>query len=231
VAPRSTAPTTSAAPTAAAPGATAAPAAAGPAADPDEAWARAFNPGQDEAAAWRALAALWGANLGPGDACSAAATAQLRCVRGRSSLAQLRQFDRPAWLRLVDAQGRVSPVLLLQLGPDTATLQLPGGAQTLPLAQLARFWRGDYGTLWRSPPAYREGDNPLANPELRAWVQQRLPLAPAPGAGDDALRAAVAAFQLQQGLTPDGVPGPLTLMQLARADGGAGAEPRLVLAR
>jgi general secretion pathway protein A len=43
---------------------------------------------------------------------------------------------------------------------------------------------------------------------------------------DAALRARVQAFQLSQGIQPDGRAGPTTFMQLARA-AGSGREPRL----
>ena len=197
-----------------------------------EALVTAFTTASDEASAWRALARLWGAApLPPGDACAAAASVQLQCLRGRGSLAQLRQFDRPAWLRLVDPQGRTAPVLLLQLAADTATLQVNGQPMAVPLAELAPWWRGEFATLWRAPVAYREGESPLASAEVRAWLQRRLPGLPAAPAAvsDEALRNAVASFQLSQGLTPDGLPGPLTLMQLARGVEGPQAEPRLWL--
>jgi len=60
-------------------------------------------------------------------------------------------------------------------------------------------------------------------------LAQRLPAGDGQAAssptGREGLRARVAAFQMAQGLTPDGVAGPLTLMQLARA--GGSDEPRL----
>jgi general secretion pathway protein A len=60
---------------------------------------------------------------------------------------------------------------------------------------------------------------------MRAWLRERLAAA---GLADDAvpLRQRVRAFQVAAGLEPDGVPGPLTLMLLARQGGGE-REPRL----
>jgi len=191
----------------------------------------------DESAAWRALAGLWGAQIGPGEPCGAAARQSLQCYRSRGGLAPIRQLDRPGVLKLVDERGRVAHVLLTALGDDSATLNIAGVERSVPLAQLARLWRGDFATLWRAPPGYREGDIAAAGGALGGWVEQRLAridghgaLVRADGEGalaaaDEALRSRVFAFQLAQGLTPDGLGGPLTLMQINRASGID--EPRL----
>jgi general secretion pathway protein A len=182
----------------------------------------------DEAPALRALAALWGVTLGPGDPCTTAATRSLRCLRIRGGIATVRQIDRPGVLRLVDDRGRAVHALLTGAGADRATLNVNGIDVSLPLSELARVWRGEYATLWRAPAAWREGDVASSTPEGAAWVSERLatiegPTSPAPG--KDALGARIAAFQLAHGLTPDGLAGPLTMMQLARAS--QDDEPRL----
>ena len=180
----------------------------------------------DEAAAWRALARFWGAALGPGEPCSVAASQSLLCFKSRGGLAEVRRLDRPGIVRLVDARGRTAHALLTAFDGEQATLAVGGIATRVPLAELAQVWRGDFSTFWRAPPGYREGD--IASTGVgTAWLAQRLPAddkAPS-GPGRDGLRNRVAAFQLANGLTPDGVAGPLTLMQLART--GGGDEPRL----
>jgi general secretion pathway protein A len=182
----------------------------------------------DEAAALRRLAALWDTTLGPGEPCAAALARSLRCLRVRGGIATLRQLDRPGVLRLVDERGRVAHALLTGAAGDQATLNVGGADVVVPLAELARVWRGDFATFWRAPAAYREGDVVNGTVEGAAWVAERLAavdggavLAP----GKDALHARIAAFQLAHGLTPDGLAGPLTLMELGRA--GQDSEPRL----
>ena len=179
----------------------------------------------DEAAAWRALARLWGAALGPGEPCTVAASQSLLCFRGRGGLAEVRRLDRPGIVRLVDARGRVAHALLTAFNGEQATLGIGGVETTVPLAGLAGVWRGDYATFWRAPPDYREGDI-TATAAGSAWLAQRLSASDGQAdSGREALRSRVATFQLAHGLTPDGVAGPLTLMQLARASGSD--EPRL----
>ena len=181
--------------------------------------------GSDEAAAWRALARFWGASLAPGEPCTAAAVQSLLCFRSRGGLAEVRQLDRPGIVRLVDGRGRTAHALLTAFNGEQATIAIGGVATTVPLAELARVWRGDFATFWRAPPGYREGDI-TGTAAGSAWLSQRLAASDGQAAAApnrEALRARVATYQLAHGLTPDGVAGPLTLMQLARG----GDEPRL----
>jgi len=181
----------------------------------------------DEATAWRALARFWGTSLGPGEPCTAAASQSLLCFRSRGGLAEVRQLDRPGIVRLVDARGRTAHALLTAFNGEQASLGIGGDVTTVPLAELARVWRGDYATFWRAPPGYREGDV-TSTAAGSAWLAQRLAAGDgqAPSApSQEAMRSRVATFQLANGLTPDGVAGPLTLMQLTRA--GGSDEPRL----
>jgi general secretion pathway protein A len=181
----------------------------------------------DEAPAWRQLAGLWGASLGAGDPCSAAPQQLLRCYRTRGGLGPIRQLGRPGILKLVDAGGRTTHVLLVGLSDDRATLRFGNLEQTVPLTRLARVWRGDFATFWRTPPGYREGER-VGSERMVPWLEQRLALidpSTPPPLGEGALRSRVFAFQLAHGLEPDGQAGPLTMMTINRASGVE--EPRL----
>jgi general secretion pathway protein A len=129
-------------------------------------------------------------------------------------------------LRLSDERGRVAYALLTGLAGDDATLSIGGVERTVPVGELARWWRGEFATFWRTPPGYRQGE-PTSR-ELARWITQQLNRIDGQDAaqtGEAALRTRIVAFQLAQGLTPDGVAGPLTLMQLNRF--GGIDEPRL----
>ncbi|MBL8361168.1 MAG: hypothetical protein JNN18_11810 [Rubrivivax sp.] len=189
----------------------------------------------DEALAWRALAMAWKTPLGDGDVCGRAASAAgLACFRTRGGLAAVRQLDRPGLvlLRQREAAREMPPVvaLLVALDERGATLQTQGRHWRLSLAGLATVWKGDFATLWRTPPGWRElaataaASAPAMPASTRAWVNERLAGA---GLGDATLplRERIWAYQVAQGLPPDGRLGPLTMMQLGR---GAGpAEPAL----
>ncbi len=191
---------------------------------------------RDERDAWRALAPLWqltldAASASPADAadpCGAAQRSGLQCFRSPSStLALIRQLDRPGILTLRGTDDRPVYALLTGLTPTSATLRIGDGSESISLVSLATLWRGEFATFWRAPPGYagkrvEPGSGPLA-----VWVAERLATlqgAPAP-TNDSAWKARVASFQLSQGLKPDGIAGPTTFMQLNRA--GGVDEPRL----
>jgi general secretion pathway protein A len=192
---------------------------------------------RDETEALRELAPQWRVAPGAGDPCAATASPQVRCFRAHAGgLALLRLLARPSVLALRDGQDRPVYVLLAGLGHDEATLQVGKTPLQVPLPLLTTAWRGDFTTFWRAPPGYTV---PLAMGAQGALVdavaaqlaaQQRAP-APAPARPfDAALRARVAGFQMTQGLAPDGVAGPTTLMLINRAAGVdepwlAGVEP------
>ena len=181
----------------------------------------------DEQDALRALAPEWQLRLGDGDPCAVAAEQDVRCFRAHGGLALLRLLARPSVLALRDAQDRSVYVVLAGLGHDEATLLVGKAPLQVPLTLLTTAWRGDFTTLWRVPAGYSV---PLALGSHGALVDAvgaqlaagQGASAPAPDRAFDAtLRSRVAAFQLAQGLTPDGVAGPTTLMQINRASGVA----------
>ncbi|MDE2081828.1 MAG: hypothetical protein KGI90_10780 [Burkholderiales bacterium] len=178
--------------------------------------------GSDPERAWRELALRWNVAIGEGPACVAAAQAQLACYRSAGGgLAALRQLARPALLTLQAADGTPRYALLTGLGAGDATLAVGRQSFVLSLSALAQVWRGDFATFWHVPPGWHDGAAP--GPALRDWIEARL--RSAGQAGPAPLRDRVWAFQLAQGLRPDGIPGPITLMRLNRVAGVA--EPRL----
>lgn len=183
----------------------------------------------DEAAALRALAGLWGVKLGAGDPCELAARQSLHCYRSRGGLGPIRQLERPGILKLQDERGRVAQVQLTGLSEDGAMLGIGATQATVPLNQLAQVWRGEFTTFWRAPPGYRAGELAGASSVLAPWLREHLAAIDPAGTmpvGGQGLKARVFAFQLAQGLEPDGLAGPLTLMQLNRASGVE--EPQLL---
>lgn len=190
---------------------------------------------RSEAQAWRELATAWKASLGEGDACQAAARQQLQCFKSDDGgLALIRALARPGVLTLYDEAGRPAFVLLTELGSDHASLRgADGSLQTVTLGALAKAWRGEFATLWRTPPAYGGKVVPGQSGPLVDWMAHQLARAngeappSGPRAVDAALLERVSSFQLAHGLRPDGKVGPMTLMHLNRVAGVD--EPRLQL--
>ncbi len=187
-------------------------------------------------------------------ACQALSQSGLRCLQmPRAALPVLRQLDRPGIVTLrrssadLGAESEaVGYALLIGLDDKTATLAAPGDlklAAVVPLDLLATRWRGAFDTLWLA--AAGEGESGAA--DRAALARQLAELQQSkesgnlgePGKAIDASSATAASkgapaldqhdviyrFQLAHGLTPDGLAGPLTRMQLNRATNVA--EPRL----
>jgi len=180
---------------------------------------------RDERDALRALAPEWQLQLGAGDPCAAAAEHDVRCFRAHGGLALLRLLARPSVLALRDAQDRPVYVVLAGLGHDDATLLVGKTPLQVPIALLTTAWRGDFATFWRVPAGYSVplaigSQGVLVDAVGAQLAEGQGASAPAPDhVYDAAMRTRVAAFQQVQGLTPDGVAGPTTLMQINRASG------------
>jgi general secretion pathway protein A len=179
---------------------------------------------------------------------------QVNCFRGIGTLATLWQLDRPMVLKLSEASSTEptepdldkasSPVqaassakvrfaVLTALDAQHATLGDQNHTQRVPLAQLAQIWQGEFSTLWRAPEGYSAAAAATPSSPVRQSLLKRLALAPghvpatpSPGRSNEVdFSTRVQAFQKTQGLPADGIPGPVTLMQLNRANGVT--EPRL----
>jgi general secretion pathway protein A len=110
-----------------------------------------YHDSTDPDSAFQQLLALWSASYVPGkiDGCSQALTQGLRCLVQRGSFAQLRLLNRPAILMLSDEGGAAFQVVLRGLHEDTAQLQIGAQTATVGVAELARYWFGDFVLLWR----------------------------------------------------------------------------------
>ena len=181
--------------------------------------------------AWVDLGAMWHAKLSAQTPCDDAAVAHLACFRSADGLSVIQRLGRPGIITLEDDQGQAVQALLTGLGPQSATVRLGNTTQTISLAALAKRWQGDFATLWITPPQYQRKLTPGAKGPAVDWLATRLaslhnePAPPPKQPFDAELQGKVRAFQLTQGLKPDGVAGSTTLMQLNRATGVA--EPRL----
>jgi general secretion pathway protein A len=184
---------------------------------------------QDINPAWHELAQVWKLPAMHDAPCLAAELKPWQCHQvGKLTLPQLRQLGRPGILTL--QTGSNSPVyaVLVGLSERSATVQIGGQQHVVNILSLGKLWQGDFSTYWKPPAGYTSGlSSGRAKPALVDLVQQLTLLegastvatpASAPLLDSD-LKDRVRAFQRTQGLTPDGLPGPLTLMQIERASG------------
>ena len=181
-----------------------------------------------EAAAWRELGPLWDQPLTGDDPCATAQALGLQCFRtARMSLHGLRQLDRPGILTLQLADGPAR-ALVTALDTDSVTLQVDTQRWRLGLDALSTVWRGDYATLWRTPPGTTDRIGNVGSGPAAQWVDERLQGLQASGqlpAGAQDFSARLQAFQQGQGIDGGGKVTPTTFMQVNRLSGVP--EPRL----
>jgi general secretion pathway protein A len=164
------------------------------------------------------------------DACRQAAALGMRCYAARGGLADLRLLDQPILLRLQDGAGTAYSVTVLGLDARTASVSIAGEERRVPLAALAEAWSGRYLVLWKAPAGFGDAVSAGQRGPATDWVRQALARLDGDHDGeagdfDDALARRVRAFQLGEGIQPDGVVGPVTAIRLNARLGQGG--PRL----
>jgi general secretion pathway protein A len=179
---------------------------------------------------WQLDARADGADLG----CEFGRAAGLRCLARTGTWTVLRRLNLPAILQLVTPDARKHYVVLTRLDGERATLQIDERRITLPTVDVERFWDGPFVMIWKSPVL---GPIPLQvgmRGQDVIWLRRRLGAldgltGEAARLYDEDLRQRVAAYQLTESLSPDGMAGEETLVRLgatASANGPALLEAR-----
>jgi general secretion pathway protein A len=182
-------------------------------------------------AAFASLFRMWGAEYrtGNGLGCTQASVQGLTCVWQRGSLAQLKLFNRPAILSLVDEANSLRQVVLAGLDGGQAKLLIGASEVEVPVAELADYWFGEFLVLWRPQSSelrpLRAG---MRGDDVR-WLRQGLeqlgglPASSPPRDVFDAdLQRLVEDFQRSKRLSVDGVAGIQTQLVLDAALGAPG---------
>jgi general secretion pathway protein A len=170
--------------------------------------------------AMAALLNLWGLEyLSDGQSgCAQAEAAGYSCLSQRGSWGNLKQFDRPAVLTLVDARGQTHNVVLTSIEGQTVELSIGGVMVTHPISEVSDMWLGQYMLLWRPPSGVSVSMAPgLRGPNV-LWLRQSLAeidaryLTDSPNSDvfDEDLQQNVRAFQRDHRLDVDGVAGQQT---------------------
>jgi general secretion pathway protein A len=105
--------------------------------DPDNAFTQLFK--------------LWKASYVAGevDPCTQAQQQGLQCLMQRGSFGQLRHYNRPAILMLNDPKGGSHQVVMATLTDERAQIDLGGSRRDVSIAELSRYWYGDFVLLQR----------------------------------------------------------------------------------
>jgi general secretion pathway protein A len=184
--------------------------------------------------AYQSLLKQWGFIYKPnnGSVCQQAEAHGLRCLDAQGSLSNLLRLNRPAVLRLFDDQGRKFYATLKALRGQTAIFVVGTKTRTVDVKDIALRWLGDYTLLWRTPLNYQVAIKPGDQGPVVQWIDKQLAIIQKRTAQprknvvfDDELVRQVKKFQLAEGLVPDGIVGPQTLIHLNTAAGSS--EPLL----
>ncbi len=183
-------------------------------------------------AAWTGMLAAWAVDLPASvkpDFCDFARQYGLLCLEEQGNWNGLRQFNRPAILRLTAPDGSRIPVFLRHLDGPEVELVMGNALYRTTVAQVDRYWYGDYTLLLQATPAgslyLRMGDR---SPDVN-WLRKQLEIAqgtaiPATDVNlfDFALQKQVLEFQRSRGLIADGIVGKNTLIHLNSSAGREG---------
>lgn len=176
--------------------------------------------------AYTKLFRLWGATYTKGgiDACVQASQQGLECLAQKGSFAQLRLYNRPAVLMLVDETGTARQLVLTALGDEEAWVDLGEAKRAVGIAGLAKIWYGDFLLLWKpASPQAKDLVAGMRGDDVR-WLRRsletlagRTPQADVSDFYDADLAVMVQEFQRARRLNVDGIAGLQTQIALDAA--------------
>ncbi|MEW6585205.1 MAG: AAA family ATPase [Nitrospirota bacterium] len=168
--------------------------------------------------------------------CRIAQNSGLSCLEGMAGIEELRRMDRPAVLKLYDGRGEKFYAALVGLQDRTAAFSVGSKTMIVDLAAVKKQWLGEYALLWRPPGNYEGSIRPGDKGEQVVWLNRQLSSLTGSTAREqqkdeytDSLVKEVKKFQIANGLMPDGIVGPQTIIRINNAVGSD--EPRLVRKR
>jgi general secretion pathway protein A len=151
--------------------------------------------------------------------CQQAEKLGMRCFIGHGGLTDLVQLDQPVLTRLLLADGKNYSATLVSLDQQAATLMVAEEMQRVTLMELAKSWFGQFVVVWHVPPNFDQQIVMNDHGPSVIWLKHALGnidgiKADESDVFDSALANRVHAFQLAEGIQPDGVVGPLTIIHL-----------------
>jgi general secretion pathway protein A len=158
-------------------------------------------------------------------ACQQAATQSLSCLFKRGNINSLKAHNRPAVLTLINKQGKTRHVTITAIDNDIATIYANNTAYKVKLNELDKYWYGQFILLWKKPDYYLRAISPGDSGAIVNWLNTQLEKINKHlperiiSTYDDTLLERVIAFQSQNGLTADGIVGPVTIIHINTQSG------------
>jgi general secretion pathway protein A len=163
----------------------------------------------------------WGFDFALQDAtCRNSQYANLRCLQQQGIYAQLVQYNLPALVQLRDNFGEGYYATLLSITPAGIELLIQHRHVLVTQVWFEKYWSGEFTLLWTAPSSFKNSLKLYDKGELVRWLDEKTSdllgvSATSTMVFDDLLAKKVVAFQLQAGLTADGIVGPQTMMLVA----------------
>ncbi len=178
-----------------------------------------------QSSSFQSLANAWGLSFSPEDKlsfCQQLATQHHPCLRMKASLAQLRDLDRPALIRLSSEQGVVDyTAVITGLKGSQATLSVGDKSWRVSTQALEAHWYADFTILWHAPKGFNGPVRRHTSGEIITIITAMLDKVQGqmiPPQKKDymtpILIERIKTFQRSVGLTPDGTAGTNTFIQL-----------------
>ncbi|MDA3903919.1 MAG: AAA family ATPase [Desulfuromusa sp.] len=170
------------------------------------------------------LAVLWmlDYSVGASEPCVFAKDHGLRCLKKKGSFEWLKKLNRPVILTLYDDQGLPFYTLLSRLNGHSAVFLGAEKPIELDIDVLENRWFGEYFLLWKAPASFPGLLFPGQQSGMTGWLAaalERHGLYQVKGTEkvlEGSLLGALKQFQFMSNLTPDGVLGVQTIIQLNR---------------
>ncbi|NOQ40906.1 MAG: hypothetical protein GQ563_00180, partial [Desulfuromusa sp.] len=170
------------------------------------------------------LAALWMLDYpeGKSEPCVFANNKRLRCLKKNGSFASVQNLNKPVILTLYDNKGLPFYVLLSKLSGHRASFIVAEKPIGLDVVVLENRWFGEYFLLWRAPTEFSGLLYPGQQSQMVSWLASALEQhglyqgKETDKVLEGELLGALKRFQFISNLTPDGVLGAQTIIQLNR---------------
>jgi len=182
---------------------------------------------KSESISFQSLFKQWEIDYKPGnsaDACNNAKNYGLKCMKGLRSMKILSNINRPAVLKLFDNNGKNYYVTLVGLDDNTAKISFGNEERTVAIKDIESQWLGDYTLLWRPPEEFKGEFRALHEGPAVKWLRTSMSIInngvlqdTVSNIYDRGLVIEVKKYQLAEGLVPDGIVGPQTLVHINTA--------------
>ena len=183
------------------------------------------NCSSNTAVAISALFQLWGKEYqvqSDRTPCDIARDEGLRCMHSKGTWNNLRRYNRPAIVELLNPEGNWQHLLVSEINGDSIKLSCGADSATITIGQVDQYWLGEFLLLWKSPKyrsRFQRGNSSYEVQQFRQRLESAMGIThpveyEASRVFDEELEQLVIQFQRANSLQPDGVAGRDSLILL-----------------